>query len=73
MKYRMYGRNGITDREFQKLVDWDLIPLKKCIKEDGELMYKIDTDGVDKLDMGHIKLKGMGIRDKYGLYVDNSE
>jgi len=53
MRYRLFGRDGISEREFQKLVDWGLIPLRKCIKEDGELMYKIETEGVDKLDMSH--------------------
>lgn len=53
MRYRLFGRDGISDREFQKLVDWGLIPLKKCVLDDGEIMYKIETEGVDNLKMDH--------------------
>ena len=31
MKYRLFGREGITEREFEKLVDWKYIPLKKWV------------------------------------------
>jgi len=37
MKYRLYGRDGISDFEHKKLVDWQVIKLKRL--QPGE-MYK---------------------------------
>ena len=28
MKYRLYGKYGVTDREYQKLADWGVIKAK---------------------------------------------
>jgi hypothetical protein len=28
MKYRLYGRDGITKREYDKLIEWHVIKLK---------------------------------------------
>lgn len=28
MKYRLFGRDGITDREYDKLIEWKIIKLK---------------------------------------------
>ena len=72
MKYRLFGRDGITEREFQKLVDWGYIALKKWVLEDGEIMYKIEHEGIDKLDLSYHKFRYNGVESKYDLYVDNN-
>jgi hypothetical protein len=28
MKYRLYGREGVTDREYNKLIEWNVVNLK---------------------------------------------
>lgn len=29
MKYRLYGRDGVTEREFQRLIEWRVVKLKQ--------------------------------------------
>ena len=45
MRYRLYGREGITDREFQKLLDWGVIKQKPSIHI--KIKKKIKKDRVN--------------------------
>ena len=29
MKYRLYGREGVTEREYNKLIEWKIVKLKQ--------------------------------------------
>lgn len=38
MRYRLFGREGVSDRELQKLIDLGMIEIAKQYKDDPEMM-----------------------------------
>jgi hypothetical protein len=47
LKYRLYGRDGVTNREFNRLVEWGVIQKKAWENKGIVKKDKKETDGSD--------------------------